>query len=106
MPQPNLTVDVLVSTLRRSQLPTIVVEGKEDMWIFRPPNSELQRQIREAYQLQLRGKQLFQMLIRFLSASNRSPKYSYHGLYEIAFKMTTTHPLMNRLIQKVEQKIS
>ena len=73
---------------------------------FRPPNSELHRQIREAYQLQLRGKQLFQVLVRFLSASNRSPKYSYHGLYEIAFKMTTVHPLMNRLIQEIEQKIS
>lgn len=72
---------------------------------FHPPNSALQRQIRKAYQLQLRGKQLFQVLVRFLSASNRSPKYSYHGLYEIAFKMTTVHPLMNRLIQKVEQKI-
>lgn len=73
---------------------------------FRQPNSELQLQIREAYQLQLRGKQLFQMLVRFLSASDRSPKYSYYGLYEIAFKMTTVHPLMNRLIQKIEQKIS
>ncbi len=73
---------------------------------FRPPNSELQRQIREAYQLQLRGKQLFQVLVRFLSASNRSPKYSYHGLYEIAFKMTAVHPLMNRLIQQIEQEIS
>ena len=73
---------------------------------FRPPNSELQRQIREAYQLQLRGKQLFQMLIRFLSASNRSPKYSYRGLYEIAFKMTSFHPLINRLIQEVKEKIA
>ena len=72
---------------------------------FRPPNSELRQQIRNAYQLQLRGKQLFQVLIRFLSAPNRSAKYSYHGLYEIAFKMTPSHPLMNRLIQEIEQKI-
>lgn len=72
---------------------------------FHPPNSALQRQIREAYQLQLRGKQLFQVLVRFLSASNRSSKHGYHELYEIAFKMTTAHPLMNRLIQEIEQKI-
>ena len=71
---------------------------------FRQPNSELEQQIREAYQFQLRGKQLFQMLVRFLSAPNRSAKYSYHGLYEIAFKMTPSHPLMNRLIQEIEQK--
>ena len=35
MPRLNPTVDELVSTLRRSRLPTIVVEGKEDMQIFR-----------------------------------------------------------------------
>ena len=73
---------------------------------FRPPKSELQQEIRDAYQFKLRGKQLFQMLVRFLSAPNRSAKYSYHGLYEIAFKMTPFHPLMNRLIQEIEQKIA
>ena len=73
---------------------------------FRQPNSELEQQIREAYQLQLRGKQLFQVLVRFLSAPNRSAKYSYHGLYEIAFKMTSVHPLMHRLIEEIEHKIA
>lgn len=73
---------------------------------FRLPNSELEQQIREAYQLQLRGKQLFQMLVRFLSKSNRRVKHSLHGLYEIAFKMTPFHPLMDRLIQEIEQKIA
>ncbi len=73
---------------------------------FRIPNSELQQQIRNAYQFQLRGKLLFQMLVRFLSKSNRRIKHSLHGLYEIAFKMTPFHPLMNRLIQEVEQKIA
>ena len=73
---------------------------------FHPPNVAIYQQIREAYQLQLRGKQLFQVLVRFLSASHRSAKYSYHGLHEIAFKMTSFHPLMNRLVQEVEQKIA
>ena len=73
---------------------------------FRHPNSELQQQIRNAYQLQLRGKLLFQMLVRFLSKSNRWVKHSTHSLYEIAFKMTPFHPLMNRLIQEIEQKIA
>ena len=72
---------------------------------FRPPNSELLQKIREAYQLQLRGKQLFQMLVRFLSKSNRRVKHSLHGLYEIAFKMTPFHPLMDRLIQEIERKL-
>ena len=47
---------------------------------FRSPNSELQQQIKDAYQLQLRGKLLFQMLVRFLSKSNRRVKHSIHGL--------------------------
>ncbi len=35
MLQRHPTVDELVSTLRRSKLPTVVVEGKDDMQIFR-----------------------------------------------------------------------
>ena len=73
---------------------------------FRLPNSKLQQQIKDAYQLQLKGKLLFQMLVRFLSKSNRRIKHSIHGLYEIAFKMTPFHPLMNRLIQEIETKIA
>ena len=73
---------------------------------FRPPNSELQQEIKHEYQFQLRGKLLFEMLVGFLSKSNRRIKHSIHGLYEIAFKMTPFHPLMNRLIQEIEQKIA
>ena len=35
MCQRHLTVDELVSTLRRSKLPTVVVEGRDDIQIFR-----------------------------------------------------------------------
>lgn len=72
---------------------------------FRPPGEEIHRQIREAYQLQLRGKQLFQMLVRFLSAPDRDSKYSYDNLNEMAFKMTPSHPLMSRLILEIERTI-
>ena len=34
MPAPNLTVDEIVAYLSRSQLPTVVVEGKDDMRIY------------------------------------------------------------------------
>ena len=73
---------------------------------FRPPGEEIHRQIRNAYQLQLRGKQLFQMLVRFLSASDRKSKYSYDNLSEMAFKMPLSHPLMSRLIQEIEQAMA
>ena len=43
MPRLNPTVDELVSILRRSRLPTIVVEGKEDMQIFRWMEDLLER---------------------------------------------------------------
>ena len=73
---------------------------------FRPPGAEIHQQIRRGYQLQLRGRSLFEMLVRFLSAPDRDSKHSIHGLYEIAFKMTPSHPLMARLIQKIERKIA
>ena len=73
---------------------------------LRKPNPELHRQIREAYQLQLRGKLLFQLLVRFLSESNRATKHSRRGLHEIALKMPDVHPLMDRLMQEVERTIA
>ena len=85
---------------------TVMDNGFRQRRGFRCPNSELLQKIKNVYQLQLRGKLLFQMLVRFLSKSNRRIKHSLHGLYEIAFKMTPFHPLMNRLIQEIEQKIA
>ena len=73
---------------------------------MRKPNPELHRQIREAYQLQLRGKLLFQLLVRFLSESNRATKHSRRGLHEIALKMPDVHPLMDRLMQEIERTIA
>ena len=73
---------------------------------LRKPNPELHRQIREAYQLQLRGKLLFQLLVRFLSESNRATKHSRRGLHEIALKMPDVHPLMDRLMQEIERTIA
>ena len=69
---------------------------------FYPPNAKLHQQIKDAYQLQLRGKLLFQMLVRFLSASKRSVKHSIDSLYETAFKTASSHRLMDRLIQEIE----
>ena len=73
---------------------------------FRFPNAGRIRQIKDAYQLQLRGKLLFQMLSRFLNAPNRSPKYPILALYEIALKMTSSHRLMSRLIDEIKSTIA
>ena len=46
------------------------------------------------------------MLSRFLNASNRRPKYPILALHEIAFKMTPSHELMDRLIGEIERTIA
>ena len=73
---------------------------------FRPPEEENHQQIRREYQLQLRGKQLFQMLERYLNAPHRGTRYNISSLNEIALKMTPAHPLMSRLIQEIEQAMA
>ena len=73
---------------------------------FRSPDEQLHQRIKAAYQLQLRGKTLFQLLVRFLSAANRRPKHSTSGLYEIAVKMTSPQPLIDRLTGEIERKIA
>lgn len=73
---------------------------------FRPPEDKIHEQIRSGYQLQLRGKQLFQILERCLNAPHRGTRYNISSLNEIALKMTPAHPLMSRLIQEIEQTIA
>ena len=72
---------------------------------FHPPSEKRYQQIKAAYQLQLRGKSLFEILVRFLNAPNRGTTYSTLALYEIAVKMTSPQPLIDRLIGEIEQKI-
>ncbi|MDE0143995.1 MAG: DUF4435 domain-containing protein [Caldilineaceae bacterium] len=73
---------------------------------FRHPEERTYRQIKREYRLQLRGKQLFQILERFLNASNRGTRYNVASLQEIALKMTPAHPLMSRLMQEIEQTVA
>ena len=73
---------------------------------FRPPTAELHQQIRAAYSLQLRGKSLFEVLVRFVNAPNRGTTYSTSALYEVAVKMTSPQPLIDRLIGEIERTIT
>lgn len=84
---------------------TEIDQGFRQSRSFRSPNEELHQQIKDEYQLQLRGKLLFQMLSRFLNAPNRRPKYPILVLHEIAFKMTPSHELMDRLMGEIERTI-
>lgn len=76
---------------------------------FHMPNAELIQQIRDEYQLLLRGKQLFQLLVRFLS----KPVHGFtkaslndYALYNLALRMPKVHPLLDRLMEQVKQKIA
>ena len=73
---------------------------------IRPPSEEIHRQILEEYRLQLRGKLLSQMLIRFLSESDQYRNFGYRKLYDFAFEMTPPHPLRDRLAHKIERTIT
>ena len=115
MPTPNpMTVEHLVGVLRRSRKPSIVVEGDDDVGFckrqdFRAPDAERVRQIRSAYQLSLRGKQLFQLLVRFLSKPTHGfekASLNAYALYNLALRMPEGHPLLDRLMEQVKQKIA
>lgn len=73
---------------------------------FRRPSEELHQQIKDEYPLQLRGKSLFEILIRFLNAPGRGTRYSILTLHENAFKLTPSHELINRLIGEIERTIA
>ena len=76
---------------------------------FRMPKVELVQQIRGEYQLRLRGKQLFQLLIRFLSRPAHGfvrASLNDYALYNLALRMPEDHPLLDRLMEQVKQKIA
>ncbi|MBI1930639.1 DUF4435 domain-containing protein [Candidatus Poribacteria bacterium] len=70
------------------------------------PNHATVMEIEAVYKLKLRGKTLFELLVRYLSAPNRSVKHSIKGLYEIAFKTPKPHVYMDGLIGKIEYALS
>ncbi len=72
---------------------------------FRPPDEQLHQQIQDEYQFQLRGRSLFEILIRFLNVSNPSDQYSVVKLHQTAFDMKSPYELMDRFIREIEQKI-
>lgn len=76
---------------------------------FYIPDPDRVQQIRSAYQLLLRGKQLFQLLVRFLSKpvhGFEKASLNDHALYSIALRMPEAHTLLDRLMEEVKRKIA
>ena len=76
---------------------------------FRVPAADLVRQIRTAYQRLLRGKLLFQLLVRFLSKPSHGfakASLNEYALYNFALRMPGARPLLDRLMAAVRQNIA
>ncbi|MCY4566861.1 MAG: DUF4435 domain-containing protein [Candidatus Poribacteria bacterium] len=75
---------------------------------FFPADHEMVRNVRRAYHLQLRGKLLFQLLVRFLNKPKQGfqdATVSYHGLYNDAIAVPESDQLFSRLENEVREKL-
>lgn len=70
------------------------------------PDAARVARLREHYALEVRGKQLFEVLLRFLSASARSAKYSRTALFEMALKLPERHEPMVRLMAAIQDVLA
>lgn len=70
---------------------------------FVEPNAALISQIIDSYPLAIRGKTLFQSLLRILSASQRPSKFSRENLIELGAKLS--NPLMEALCQRTRDAV-
>ncbi len=76
---------------------------------FHVPDPDRVKQIRSAYKLLLRGKQLFQLLVRFLSKPSHGfekASLNDYALYNFALRMPGSHTLLDRLMEEVKHKIA
>ena len=75
---------------------------------FLPSNHERVRAVRGAYHLQLRGKLLFELLVRFLNKPSqgfRNATVSYYGLYNDAIMVPESNQLFSRLENEIQEKL-
>jgi hypothetical protein len=72
---------------------------------FQPPSQNTLLEIQSEYKLKIRGKILFDLLTRYLSATKRKPKHSTQALYEIGIKLVKNHVYMERLISLLNKAL-
>ena len=76
---------------------------------FLPSNHERVRAVKRAYHLQLRGKLLFELLVRFLNKPKQGfpdATVSYRGLYNDAITVPGSDQLFSRLENEVREKLN
>jgi hypothetical protein len=72
---------------------------------YREPKAALHFEIASNYQIRLRGKQLIQALVRYLSASGRIAKYSFAAVIELCVK-TRNHSRVERLLADIDAALT
>jgi hypothetical protein len=68
------------------------------------PNPETISYLEKEYDLLIRGKSLFALLLRFLSSKKRDVKHSKRSLYETSFKLGPNVHLKN-IIKQIENRL-
>lgn len=70
---------------------------------FKEPDEELLNDIIINYKLKLRGKQIFQVLVRILATKDRYSSFSKDNLIEIALRVNQKNVYINNLIKKISR---
>jgi len=70
---------------------------------FKEPDGELLNDIILNYKLKLRGKQIFQVLVRILATKDRYSSFSKDNLIEIALRVNQKNIYINILIEKISR---
>lgn len=72
---------------------------------FVEPSKEVYADVLENYKLKLRGKLLYEILLRFLSAQKRRSKYSRENLMEISVIDSIRKTLFPRILKSISQRL-
>ena len=75
---------------------------------FLPSDHERVREVRRAYHLQVRGKLLFELLVRFLNKPKQGflgATVSYYALYNDAITVPESNQLFSRVEKEVQKKL-
>jgi hypothetical protein len=64
---------------------------------------DLKEKIVKNYNMLLRGKLIFDMLVLFLSDSNRKPKYSREHIFDLCIKMPNDKKYIDRYINRINE---
>jgi hypothetical protein len=72
---------------------------------FRNPKRASVKEVTRKYGLRVRGKTLFDVLVRFLSAPKRVPKHSRDSLLEMGVKLPNNSRYLDRILVDIKREL-